>query len=51
MTKLVEQYFYDATMITKDSYDFSGNYIGSAGFGFRYATPLGPLKLDFGFTL
>jgi outer membrane protein assembly factor BamA len=39
--------FYDATMISRDSYDFSGHWIQSAGAGVRYATPIGPLKLDF----
>ncbi len=43
--------FYDTTMISEDSYDFTGQYIGSAGFGLRYGTPLGPLKLDFGFNV
>ncbi len=39
--------FFDATMISRDSYDFSSQWIKSAGAGIRYATPIGPLKLDF----
>jgi translocation and assembly module TamA len=40
--------FYDTTMINGGSYDFTGDYISSAGIGLRYNTPMGPIKLDFG---
>jgi len=35
--------FNDNTMLCADSYDFSGEIISSAGFGFRYLTPIGPM--------
>ncbi len=38
--------FLDSTMINKESYDFNGDMINSAGVGFRYLTPIGPVKLD-----
>ena len=38
--------FTDNTMLTEDSYDFSGEIISSAGLGVRYMTPVGPFKLD-----
>ena len=41
--------FNDNTMLNSNSYDFSGEIISSAGFGFRYLTPIGPFKLDVGF--
>jgi translocation and assembly module TamA len=40
--------FTDNTMLTEDSYDFSGEIITSAGVGVRYMTPVGPFKLDVG---
>jgi translocation and assembly module TamA len=43
--------FNDNTMLNIDSYDFSGDIISSAGFGFRYLTPIGPFKLDVGFNI
>jgi translocation and assembly module TamA len=45
--KLSGAIFYDATMIAEGTYDFSAPWIQSAGVGFRYATPMGPVKLDF----
>jgi translocation and assembly module TamA len=40
--------FNDNTMLTINSYDFTGDIISSAGFGMRYMTPIGPIKLDVG---
>ena len=38
--------FTDNTMLTAESYDFTGEIITSAGLGVRYITPIGPFKLD-----
>lgn len=43
--------FTDSTMLTAESYDFSGEIISSAGAGVRYMTPIGPFKLDVGFNI
>ena len=43
--------FTDNTMLTSESYDFSGDIITSAGAGVRYMTPVGPFKLDIGFNV
>ncbi|MDQ1326029.1 MAG: hypothetical protein QG564_1154 [Campylobacterota bacterium] len=43
--------FTDNTMLTAKSYDFSGDFITSAGVGVRYMTPIGPLKFDVGFNV
>lgn len=43
--------FTDNTMLTEESYDFSGDIISSAGVGVRYMTPVGPFKLDVGFNV
>jgi len=43
--------FTDNTMLSADSYDFSGEIITSAGVGVRYMTPIGPFKLDVGFNV
>jgi len=43
--------FTDNTMLTDESYDFSGEIITSAGVGVRYMTPVGPFKLDVGFNV
>lgn len=43
--------FTDNTMQNKESYDFSGEVISSAGLGVRYMTPIGPFKLDVGFNV
>jgi len=43
--------FSDNTMIGSQQgiWEFTNDIIYSAGFGFRYMTPIGPFKLDFGF--
>jgi len=38
--------FNDNTMLTDESYDFSGEILSSVGMGVRYITPIGPIKLD-----
>ena len=43
--------FTDNTMLTADSYDFSGDIITSAGLGARYMTPIGPFKIDIGYNV
>ena len=43
--------FTDNTMLTAESYDFSGDIITSAGIGARYMTPIGPFKLDIGYNV
>lgn len=43
--------FTDNTMLNKESYDFTGDIITSAGVGVRYMTPIGPFKLDVGFNV
>jgi translocation and assembly module TamA len=43
--------FSDNTMLTDKSYDFTGQYINSAGLGVRYMTPIGPFKVDVGWNI
>ncbi len=43
--------FNDNTMLTVNSYDFSGDILSSAGFGARYITPIGPIKIDIGMNI
>jgi len=43
--------FLDSTMLSADSFDFSTDFIHSFGFGVRYISPIGPVKLDFGFNM
>ena len=38
--------FTDNTMLTINSYDFTGDILTSAGVGVRYMTPIGPIKVD-----
>ena len=38
--------FTDNTMLTINSYDFTGPILSSAGVGVRYMTPIGPIKVD-----
>jgi translocation and assembly module TamA len=40
--------FYDATMISLKSFEFTIDFIHAVGFGFRYHTPIGPVKIDLG---
>jgi len=46
--KLSGALFFDSTMINEASYDFKGETINAAGFGLRYLTPVGPIKVDVG---
>ncbi len=43
--------FYDATMISEKSFEFTVDFIHAAGIGIRYLTPIGPVKLDFGMNI
>jgi len=43
--------FLDSTMISSNSFTFSGKFRHSAGIGLHYDTPVGPIKLDIGFNL
>ena len=43
--------FYDATMISEKSFTFTIDFIHAAGLGFRYLTPIGPVKIDFGMNI
>ncbi len=43
--------FLDSTLISKDSLDFSTDFVHALGFGFRYISPIGPIKIDFGFNI
>ena len=44
--------FIDAGVLIKDSVqDVPDNLLGGAGFGFRYNTPIGPLRFDLAFKL
>ena len=43
--------FTDNTMLTPESYDFTGDIISSAGLGARYMTPIGPFKMDIGWNV
>jgi len=38
--------FTDNTMLTINSYDFTGSILTSGGVGVRYMTPIGPIKVD-----
>ena len=44
--------FCDTGVLVQDSVDdFSNNLLGGAGFGFRYNTPVGPLRFDIAFKI
>jgi len=49
--KLYGAIFFDSTMISEKEYTFKGNRIDTVGFGFRYKTPIGPVKMDVGFNI
>ena len=40
--------FYDATMISQKSFEFTTDFVHAVGAGFRYLTPIGPVKIDIG---
>ena len=44
--------FYDSGKVFRKGGDFSfGNWYSSVGVGFRYITPVGPLRIDYGYKL
>ncbi len=43
--------FVDAANLLLDRYSFTDNLFYTAGFGFHYQTPVGPVNLDIGFKL
>ena len=43
--------FFDSTLLSKDSLDFSTDFVNSIGFGIRYLTQIGPIKVDMGFNI
>jgi len=47
--KLYGALFFDSTIISPNEYQFNGARIDSIGFGLRYKTPVGPIKIDVGF--
>jgi translocation and assembly module TamA len=49
--KIYGALFFDSTIINKEEYKLHGNRIDTIGFGIRYKTPIGPVKLDVGFNL
>lgn len=42
--------FYDGGNVFR-TIGFHGQYTNTVGFGFRYATPVGPVRIDFGYNL
>ncbi len=49
--KLVGALFWDSTLLSKDSMDFSTDFVNAVGFGIRYLTQIGPIKIDMGFNV
>ncbi len=43
--------FYDTSMLSLKPNSFKHAFYGSVGFGGRYHTPIGPIRIDFGFPL
>jgi len=44
--------FFDSTMLSENSsFDFAGKRLDTVGVGVRYKTPIGPIKVDFGFNV
>ncbi|MDY0327782.1 MAG: BamA/TamA family outer membrane protein [Arcobacteraceae bacterium] len=43
--------FLDSTMLSQKSNSFNERFYNSVGIGARYYTPIGPLRVDFGFPL
>ncbi len=49
--KLSMAIFYDSSMLSLVADKFDDTFYDSYGFGVRYITPIGPLRVDFGFPL
>ncbi len=49
--KIYGAIFFDSTIINKQEYKFDGTRIDTVGFGIRYKTPIGPVKIDVGFNV
>jgi translocation and assembly module TamA len=43
--------FWDATMLEQSANTFTNDFVNSVGFGVRYYTPIGPLRMDLGVPL
>lgn len=46
--KLSAALFYDATMLSEKSFNFTTRFVHAVGMGLGYLTPIGPVKIDFG---
>lgn len=49
--KIYGAIFFDSTIINEQEYKFDGDRIDTLGFGIRYKTPIGPVKIDVGFNI